>query len=135
MFLKQNSKHDNHFEVSTSDAKHSTNHDNPSHPIQNRFNYCPTLSPLKNIHNYFGSPKIHALVDSYNHHEYLQSHFVNESINCSSHHQAEQSYQIESNKQPPKQSFVGRKPNINKAEKATTMNGLHHVEIYLHQNR
>ncbi len=76
------------------------------------------LPPLENNHNYFGSPKIHAPVDHYNHHANPQFCFVNASINHSSYHQAEQSFQIKSNKQPPKKSFISRKTNINKAEKA-----------------
>ncbi len=47
---------------------------------------------------------------------YPQSHFINAFINYSPLHQAEQSLQRQSNKQPPKTSFVGIKTNINKAE-------------------
>ncbi len=78
------------------------------------------MPPLENNHNYYGSPKLHAPVDHYNHHTNPQSHFVNASINHSSRHQAEQTLQQKSNKQPPKKAFIGRKTNINKAEKAVS---------------
>ncbi len=68
------------------------------------------LPPLENNHNYFGSPKLHALVTHYNHHINSQSHFVNAFINHSSYHQAVQSYQRESNKQPPKNLLLVEKP-------------------------
>ncbi len=116
-FHNQNSHRQNGFAFSTSSAKYSTNHDNPSHQVQYRSNYCPMLPPLENNHNYFGSQKSYTPVDHYNHHVNPQSHFVNESINHSSQHQAEQSLQQRSNKQPPKKSFVGRKTNINKLKK------------------
>ncbi len=57
-------------------------------------------------------------MDNYNCHICPQTHFVNESINHSSQHQIEQSLQRESNKQTTKKSFISRKTNINKAEKA-----------------
>ncbi len=57
-------------------------------------------------------------MDYYIHQPHPQSHFVNASINHSSHHRAEQSLQKKSNTQPPKKSFIGRKTNMNKAEKA-----------------
>ncbi len=121
-FCNQNSNHQNGFALSTSGAKHSTNHDNPSHQIQNRSNYCPMLPPLENNYNYFGSQKSYTPVDHYNHHVNQQSHFVNanSSINHSTPLQAEQSLQQKSNKQPPKKSFIGRKTNMNKAEKAVS---------------
>ncbi len=105
-FHGQNSNHQNHFAFSARDDKHSTNHDNPSYP----FNYSPMLPPPEHYHNYFGSPKIHSLVDQYNHYIYPQSHFVNESINHSSCHQDEQSLQRESNIQPPQNLLLLEKP-------------------------
>ncbi len=59
-------------------------------------------------------------MNHHNHHVNQQSHFVNanSSINYSSRLQAEQFLQQKSNKQPPKKSFIGRKTNMNKAEKA-----------------
>ncbi len=94
-YHNQNSIHHNHFAFYTCGAKHSTNCDNPSHQIQNRFNYCSSLPQLENNHNNFGSPKIHAPLDHYSRHVYPQTHFVNKSINHSSDHQAEQSLQSE----------------------------------------
>ncbi len=49
-YRNQKNIHPNHFAFSTSDAKHSTNHDKPSHQIQTRSNYCPMLPPLENNH-------------------------------------------------------------------------------------
>ena len=111
-FCHQNSNHQNGFALSTSGAKHSTNHDNPSHQVQNRSNYCPMLPPLENNYNYFGSQKSYTLVDQQNHHVNQQSHFVNtnSSINHSSPLQAEQSLQQKSNKQPPKNLLLVEKP-------------------------
>ncbi len=84
-FHNQNSNHQNDFAFSTSGAKHSTNHDNLSNQTQNRLNYCPTLPPLENNHNYFGSQKSYIPVDQQNHHVNQQSHFekANASINHS----------------------------------------------------
>ncbi len=69
-FCNQNSNHQNGFAFSTSGAKHSTNHDNPSYQKQTRPNYCPMLPPPENNHNKFGSPELHAPVDHYNCHMY-----------------------------------------------------------------
>ncbi len=117
MFSQFYSNHHNHFAFFTSGTTHSTNHDNPSHPIQYRFNYCLKLPPLENNCNYFGSPRINSPVDHYNHHVNPQSHFVIASINHSAHHQAEQSLQRESNKQLPKTSCIGKKSIQTKLKK------------------
>ncbi len=85
-FDNQKSNLQNRFTYSTSGDKHFTNHYHPSHPIQNRFNYCPMLHPLQNDCNRFESSKIDAPMDHYNCHMYPPSHFINLSINHSSHH-------------------------------------------------
>ncbi len=121
-FHNRNSNHQNGFALSTSGAKHSTNHENLSHQVQNRPKYCPMLPPPDNSYNYFGSQKSCTPVDHHNNHNNQQSHFVNanSSINYSSRLHTEQLLQQKSNKQPPKKSFIGRKTNINKAEKAVS---------------
>lgn len=92
----QNSNHQNHFVFSTSGAKLSASHDNPAHPIKNRFNYCTMLPPFENDCNHFESPQLNAPMDNYNHQMCPPSQLINASINHSTHQVAGQSFQTES---------------------------------------